>query len=36
MQYSGLGNHGEIALRLMPQDLIDDKSILVQVMAWSQ
>ena len=30
----GWGNSCEIALRWMPLDLTDDKSILVQVMAW--
>ena len=30
----GRGIFGEIALRWMPLDLTDDKSTLVQVMAW--
>ena len=30
----GWGILGEIALRWLPQDLIDDESALVQVMAW--
>ena len=34
VQKSNFGNHGEIALRWMPPNLTNDKSILVYVMAW--
>ena len=34
VQNSSLSTHSEIALRWMPQSLTNDKSTLVQVMAW--